>query len=239
MVRTGNARVAKAVARAALALAAAVLGFAAAGLVGGAIPVNAAWRKPAEGVEIFVESNGVHTGIVVPKLAAGIDWRPLARPRHLADPRYARYDHLSFGWGERTFYLQTPTWWDVKPATVIAAAFGSRDTLIHVDHVPRPSPSSSVRRIVLRPAEYRRLAAYIAGSVVPGGEVVRGYGPYDAFYEARGRYSAINDCNAWTGAALARAGVRTGAWTPFPVTVMWWLPAAPGRSTSAQRRPAT
>nr|WP_093333204.1 TIGR02117 family protein [Sphingomonas rubra] len=205
------------------AIVLAVICFGTAGLVGGAVPVNAGWREPADGIEIFVESNGVHTGIVVPKVAAGVDWRPLARPEHLADPRYAGYDHLSFGWGERAFYLETPTWWDVRPTTVLAGAIGSRNTLVHVDHVPRPAEEPAVRRVVLRPAEYRRLAAYIRAFVVPGGRVHRGYGPYDAFYESNGRYSAVRDCNAWTGEALAAAGVRVGAWTPFPNTVLWWF----------------
>jgi len=211
-----------AVARAMLAIAAIVIGFGTAGLVGGAIPVNAGWREPAGGVEIFVESNGVHTGIVVPKVAAGIDWRDLARPEHLADPRYAGYDHLSFGWGERTFYLETPTWWDVRPATVLAAAVGSDDTLLHVEHVARPVPAPDVRRVVLRPAEYRRLAAFIRAHAASG-RPVPGYGAHDAFYPSNERYSAVDDCNAWTGEALAAAGVRVGAWTPFPATVLWWF----------------
>ena len=213
----------RAVARVALAIASLLIGYGAAGLIGGAIPANASWRAPAQGVEIFVESNGVHTGLVVPKVAAGVDWRPLARPEHLADPRYAGWDHLSFGWGERAFYLQTPTWWDVRPTTVVAAAIGSRRTLVHVDHVPRPRADRNVRRIVLRPEEYRRLAAYIRGFVAPGGEHYRGYGPYDAVYQSRGRYDAVSTCNAWTGKALREAGVKVGAWTPFPNTVMWWF----------------
>ena len=50
-----------------------------------------------------------------------------------------------------------------------------------------------------------------------------GYFGYDAFYEGTGRYSAVRTCNSWTGAALAAAGIRVGAWTPFPVTVLWWF----------------
>ena len=200
-----------------------VLGYGAAGLIGGAIPVNAGWRQPERGVEIWVESNGIHTGIVVPKVAAGVDWRPLARPEHLADPRYAGHSHLSFGWGERAFYLETPTWAEVKPATVLGAAFGSRETLVHVDHVPKPRATADVRRLVVTEEQYRRLALVIARTVAPEARVHRGYYQWDAFYTATGRYSALTTCNAWTGAALAEAGVRVGWWTPFPVTVMWWF----------------
>ena len=210
--------------RIALALALLLGCYALAGLVGGALPTNARWRPPAEGVTIFVESNGVHTGIVVPKVAAGVDWREVFPAADLADPRYGAWDHLAIGWGEKAFYLGTPAWSDVKPATVLAAAFGSDETLVHVDHVPAPTgPSGDERRVVLRPEEYRRLAAYIRATLVPGGHRYRGYDAYDAFYEARGRYSALHTCNAWTGDALRQAGVRVGAWTPFPITVLGWF----------------
>jgi uncharacterized protein (TIGR02117 family) len=228
-VRIRNARVTKLVARTALALAALLAGYGIAGLIGGAIPANAGWRAPAAGVVVFVESNGIHTGIVVPKVAAGIDWRGTFPARDLADPRYGAYDHLAIGWGDRHFYLETPTWGDVRPATVLAAAVGSRRTLVHVEHVPSPAEAPEVRRIVLRPDEYRRLAAYIRGLVASGDDHVRGYAGYDAFYASTGRYSAVETCNAWTGDALRAAGVRVGAWTPFPNTVLWWLPAAHSR----------
>jgi uncharacterized protein (TIGR02117 family) len=209
--------------RLATGLVAVLLGYLFAGLIGGAVPVNAGWRPPEQGVEIWVESNGIHTGIVVPKVAAGVDWRTLARPDHLRDSRYAGHDHLSFGWGDRTFYLETPTWADVRPATVVAAAVGSRETLVHVDHVPRPGIGPGVRRIVVTSEQYRRLSTVIAASVAPNPGQHGGYGPNDAFYDGTGRYSALMTCNAWTGAALAAAGVRVGWWTPFPGTVMWWF----------------
>ena len=110
------------------AVLALVASYAVAGLVGGAIPSNRDWAPPAQGIRIFVESNGVHTGIIVPKVAAGVDWRGVARAEDLRDPRFAGYDHVAFGWGEKTFYLETPTWADVKLRTVLAAATGSTRT---------------------------------------------------------------------------------------------------------------
>ncbi len=200
-----------------------VASYAVAGLVGGSIPSNRDWRPPAEGVHIFVESNGVHTGIIVPKVAAGVDWRGVARAEDLRDPRYGAFDHVAFGWGEKTFYLETPTWTDVKLRTVIGAAFGSTRTLMHVDHLPRPRAGDGAREIILTPAQYRRLAAYIRASFRDGGARYRGYAGYDAFYAANGRYDAVRTCNAWTGDALRFAGVRVGRWTPFAVTVMGWF----------------
>jgi uncharacterized protein (TIGR02117 family) len=205
------------------AVFAVVASYVAAGLIGGAIPSNRDWRPPAQGIRIFVESNGVHTGIIVPKVAAGVDWRRIARAEDLRDPRYAAFDHLSFGWGEKTFYLETPTWADVKLRTVVASAIGSDRTLLHVDHLPTPRAGDGARAIVVTPRQYRRLAAYMQASFRTGGARYRGYADYDAFYDANGRYSALRMCNSWTGDALRYAGVRVGAWTPFPVTVMEWF----------------
>ena len=204
-------------------LAIVIAAYAAAGLVGGTIPANGGWREPREGVRIHLLSNGVHTGIVVPVAAAGVDWRALVRPEDLRDPRYAGYGWLAFGWGDAAFYVGTPTWWDVRPSTVVHAAIGGGPTLVHVDHLPEPAADPDVRTIVLRPEEYRRLAAFLRASFAANGAHRFGYGPNDAFYAATGRYSALTTCNAWTGRALRAAGVRVGAWTPFPVTVMGWF----------------
>ena len=200
-----------------------VASYAVAGLIGGSIPSNRDWRAPAEGVHIFVESNGVHTGIIVPKMAAEVDWRGVARAEDLRDPRYGAFDHVAFGWGEKTFYLETPTWADVKLRTVVASAGGSDRTLMHVEHLPVPREGDGAREIVVTPAQYRRLAAFIRASFRDGGARYRGYAGYDAFYDANGRYDAVRTCNSWTGDALRFAGVRVGAWTPFPVTVMGWV----------------
>ena len=200
-----------------------IVGYIIAGFIGGTIPTNRHWRAPATGVTIYVETNGVHTGIIVPKVAAGIDWRPLLRPEDLGDQRYAAYDHVAFGWGERTFYLETPTWADVKPLTVLAAGLGSDRTLVHVDHIPQPRPNDDTKAVVLRPEEYRRLSAYLRASFADQPEHLHGYYDYDGFYTSRGHYSAIRTCNAWTGDALRHAGVRVGAWTPFSWSVMIWF----------------
>lgn len=223
-VRNGRARQWLAwTGHAAAGLAALLLGYLIAGLIGGAMPANAAWRPPAQGVTIYLEDNGIHTDLVLPKVADGIDLRPLAPARDLADPRFAGHRWLAVSWGEAAFFLETPTWWDVRPATVFAAAIGSEHTLMHVEHVSEPRPGPDVRRIVLRPEEYRRLVAFVAASFRPGGRVYHGYARADAFRDARGRYTALTTCNEWTGRALRHAGVRVGRWTPFPLTVMRWF----------------
>ncbi|MEG8039467.1 TIGR02117 family protein [Sphingomonas sp. LR60] len=192
------------------------------------IPRNRDWHAPTTGgVTIWIEDNGVHTGIVMPKVAAGIDWRSDFPAADLPDPRFAANDHVAIGWGERNFFLGTPTWSDVRPVTVLHAAFGSDETLLHVEHIPRPQATRDVRAVVLRPDEYRRLATAIRASRASG-PAIRGYAGYDAFYPGAGRYDALRTCNAWTGDRLADAGVKIGWWTPFSASVMQWFERATG-----------
>lgn len=195
--------------------------YLAAGAIGGALPRNPAWHEVEDGVTIYVASNGIHTGIIVPTRAEGIDWSGLVRPEHIADPRYAgRY--LWFGWGEREFYLNTPTWREFSPRMAALALIGSDRTLVHVDHLLAPWPDAHPIR--LSPEQYRRLAASIRNSFDHArSQPIRGYDVADVFYPARGHYDAIRTCNWWTGEMLAAAGVRIGAWTPFSATVMQWF----------------
>ncbi|WP_375398936.1 TIGR02117 family protein [uncultured Sphingomonas sp.] len=204
-------------------LAVLATGYAAAGMVGAIIPVNMGWRGERVGVRIYVEDNGVHTGLILPANAAGIDWRAAFPGGDLADPRYGALDWIAVGWGERAFYVETPTWADVRPWTVLRAAVGSSRTVLHVEHIREPTAGDDERAIMLTPGQYRRLAAFIRASRGARGVVAPGYARNDVFYDGRGRYSAINTCNAWTGRALAAAGVRVGAWTPFPVGVTGWF----------------
>ena len=200
-----------------------VLAYATAGLTGGSIPANPGWRPPERGVRILVEDNGIHTGLVLPVRAAGIDWSQDFPADDIADPRYARFDWITVGWGDRAFYVETPTWADLNLATVLRAAIGSRRTVLHVEHVGEPPLAPDTREIVLTEEQYRRLADYVRATRGPGGKVAAGYGVNDVFYDGRGHYSAIRTCNEWTGDALRTAGVRIGAWTPFPVDVMAWF----------------
>lgn len=207
-----------------LVLLAAPLVYLCAGAVGGAIPRNPGWTEPDDGITIFVASNGVHSGVLLPAVTPDMDWRRIVSPAHLPDPRSAG-NWLWFGWGDRDFYMNTPQWRDVSPRTVLRAAIGSGATLVHVDHLAQPFDDA--RPVRLSRAQYRKLVAGLRDSfqLTPDGTAtpIRGYGPWDVFYAGRGRYNALNTCNSWTGRLLADAGVRIGAWTPFSATVMQWF----------------
>jgi uncharacterized protein (TIGR02117 family) len=206
-------------------------------LILGLVPANPGWREAKEGVTIYVRTNGVHTWIMVPKVTPEMDWRPLVPGAHLKDARWGAGDHVAFGYGNRTFYLETPTWGDLTMKNAFLAAFGRGRSLVHADHDHHPRPSDHQRPLTLSREEYRRLVGYLRASFQTdaGGRTLpligRGYGGSDMFYEAVGPYSAVYTCNQWTGRALRRAGVRMGLWTPLSQSIMWRLDS--GRKASA------
>ena len=203
-----------------LVVLAALIG--AAVLAGAVIPANRDWREPDRGVTIYVYSNGVHTGLILPAVNRQMDWRPLVRADDLSDPRYAG-NWLLFGWGERDFYLNTPTWADVSPARVAWALIGSDKTLVHVDHLQAVAADDDSRPLRLNEAQYTALVWAIRGDFAEMREVMKGYGPNDVFYAGRGHYSGINSCNEWTGTRLRQIGVQVGIWTPTAWSVMRWF----------------
>ena len=196
----------------------------AAGWVGSAIPRNADWTEPADGIEIMVGDNGVHTELVLPLVTPNKDWRgdfPVTDIPASDRP----YTHVAVSWGEREVFLNTPTWADLRPGTAIGALIGG-DALLHVAHYVRPAPSEDFRPLRLRPAEYARLVARVEAAVRPPERRIkhRGYADWDVFYDAPGRYTWRQTCNQWTSDTLAAAGVRAGWWTPFAGGVMKWVP---------------
>ena len=195
---------------------------------GSSIPRNRDWRETPGGVEIMIESNGVHTGIIMPLVTPQKDWRK-DFPSSDLTASYDPYTHVSVSWGERQVFLETPTWADLSPITVLRVIGIGGDGLLHVAHYVRPAPGDNIRPLRISVTEYVRLIARIEASLPSFAtrQRHRGYDVNDVFYDAPGRYTAHNTCNQWTSNTLAAAGIRTGWWTPFAGGVMKWVPKPP------------
>ncbi len=172
---------------------------------------------------ILVLSNPIHTDIAIP-----LDDETRAAYAFLAasgipvtDPAA---EWLVIGWGGRAFYLETPTWADLKPMPVFRALTIDR-SVMHVGvagGIDETHPA--IRSFDLQPVEFQNLSDFIQASFVrERGEVVAipgaGYGAYDRFFEAHGSFNALLGCNTWTARALRSAGIRTGWWNPLPQTL--------------------
>ncbi len=197
--------------------------------IGSSIPRNSGWTEPRDGITIMVETNGVHTGIVMPVVSPVKDWRetfPSAGETR-ADGRMPT--HVAIGWGEKEVFLNTPTWGDLKASTALRIVLRGGEGLMRVGHYVRPAPSEFHRPVTLRPEEYARLVGRIEAALPPlePGATRTTYQSFEQGarnYDALGRYTLANTCNQWVGDVLAHAGIEMGLWTPLAGGVMRWIP---------------
>jgi uncharacterized protein (TIGR02117 family) len=194
----------------------------------GLIPVNNDFQPTPDGVEVVFTSTAVHADVVLPIANQTVDWR-----EHLPAKCFAgdvsRATQVRFGWGNKQFYIATPTWGDLKVSTVLEALFWPSESCMHVV-MERRQDLASGRAVRISVEQYERLVRFVKESFVEdeGGRFVliegAAYGPRDAFFEAHGRYHCFNTCNCWVGRAMRASGIRCGWFTPLPKTVLLYLP---------------
>lgn len=190
-------------------------------------PANAGRTTAPPAVEAWVFSNGVHTDLVLPIRNAAVDWASVFPP---GDARAAPADaqFIAIGWGDREFFLHTPTWADLTARRAFGALLGGNRALLHVQWLHRPLPGKALRPLPLSQADYAALVGHVRDALPQGRATpipAAGYAQNDAFYEALGGYNAFETCNTWTGRGLRRAGVPVSRWTPFDFNVVAHLPA--------------
>lgn len=176
-----------------------------------AIPVSG--DELTDGVKIYIKSNGIHTDVCVPVINEYKDWRDFVPVEHF--PKVKEHHYISMGWGDKGFFLDTPTWADLTFSTAFNAAFLPSPTAMHVQYLEsEPILSESTKRKFVSPKRYLKLVEFISDSFQKrNGEIDlianKGYWQNDNFYEAKGSYHLFNTCNAWTNEALKVAGIKT------------------------------
>lgn len=178
------------------------------------IPVNTnqfAIDEPK--VEIFILSNGVHTDIVVPVKNDTFDWSKQIKFEHTkAKDSTAKY--LAMGWGDRGFYLETPTWADLKVSTALKATTGLSSSALHTTFYKTMKEDAHCKKIQISTIEYQNLVLFINESFeTKSGDNIKNetdavYGKNDIFYEAKGSYSLFYTCNSWVNQALKAANQK-------------------------------
>ena len=168
----------------------------------------------------------MHVDIVVPVTTSTIDWSTIVKHHHTTgNDTTAQW--VGFGWGDKGFYLQTPTWADLKFSVAFRAGTGLSTAAMHVTFYKGLVESERCRKIQISNEEYEKLVAFILSGFEKSenGEVMHittdaNYGTNDAFYEGVGRYHLFKTCNTWTNNALKESGLKAGVWTPFELGVM-------------------
>jgi len=190
------------------------------------IKINRDFVETPDGVTIYLCSNGVHTDVELPVNTTYIDWRKQFPPQTFKAVD-STFQYVAIGWGDKGFFLNTPTWADLKFSTAFKAAFALDGSAMHITYekaIPVVIPGVC-QKIVISPKQYQQLIAYIQRSFTRKGDQIElihatTYGVTDNFYEAEGHYSMLRTCNVWTCGALNAAGIRHPIWSPFQAGVM-------------------
>jgi len=178
-------------------------------------------------IAIYILTNGVHTDIVVPVHTPEIDWSTRIPYRNtIGNDTSAQL--LAFGWGDKGFYLETPTWADLKASTAFKAAFNLSTAAIHATYYRGLQENESCKRIMISKSQYARLIKYINDSFKTGPDGLpiwiktnANYDSNDAFYEAKGSYNVFHTCNTWANNGLKSCGQKACRWTIFDTGIFY------------------
>jgi uncharacterized protein (TIGR02117 family) len=175
--------------------------------------------KKTDDMYIYVQSNGIHTDIVLPTKTNLIDWADFVSFEHF--PENKDFNFITIGWGDKGFFLDTPTWGDLTFKTAFNAAFLPTPTAMHVKYSKEPHTNADRVKVYISQKAYKRLIKFIKRSFVLKSKVVdlienKGYTKSDNFYEAHDSYHMFRTCNRWTNEALKVVGVKTGVFALFP-----------------------
>ncbi|QDU30444.1 hypothetical protein ETAA8_55840 [Anatilimnocola aggregata] len=200
----------------------------------GCVPVNHNYQIPAADncVVIFVRSNEIHADLVLPvtNQHTSQNWHDRFPPEHFQHRNVAGDEYVAVGWGNRAFFVETPTWEDFKLTTALRGLFTPSESVLHVEYVPL-AETREYHEVRITPSQYAIMCQHIEetignrdehGHAVPA--TPKTFGDSDRFYNSTGTYHLFSTCNQWVGRGLKRAGVPTGLWTPLQQHVLFWLP---------------
>ncbi|HBN76715.1 MAG TPA: TIGR02117 family protein [Planctomycetaceae bacterium] len=196
----------------------------------GLLPANSDFEESPDGIEIFITSNGVHADVVMPIETEIINWREsFVGASFPQNTDWAT--HVAVGWGDKGFYVETPTWADLKVSTAFRALFTPSPCCLHVVMQNQPKTGENVRAVKISEAQYRKMVETIQACFLLQKENIASisdssYGKYDTFYEALGNYHCLNTCNSWVGWVMRESGIKAPLLTPLPKSVFLYLPAS-------------
>lgn len=178
-----------------------------------------------EDMEIFLVSNDIHIGLAVPVENPVYDWRTFFK----LDIPPEKIDWIEFGWGDRRFYFEMPTWEQFTLGIAADALFIPDPAVMHVEFLTiSPENYKNSIRIRLSFSTYQKMVDAIRSwFVLKDGQPIlipgKGYGKMDNFYEAKESYSILKTCNNWTSDILASAGLKHPLWSPtkYGLELIW------------------
>lgn len=181
---------------------------------------DASLKASNELIPVYILSNGVHTDVVLPVKNELKDWS-VQIPFSDTVSKDSKMNFIAFGWGDKGFYLDTPTWADLKTSTALKAVSGFNTTAMHVTYYKKMLENDKCVKFYVESENYLKLVKCIESSFqVNNGKFSKiqtnaVYGKNDIFYDAKGHYSLFYTCNSWTNQTLKAANQKAALWTIF------------------------
>jgi uncharacterized protein (TIGR02117 family) len=169
-------------------------------------------------IEVVLVSNGYHAGLALPRATLAEYASERGYPALIAvTQRFAAFDWIEFGWGDREFYQSVPTVADISLPVALRALFSPGNTsVLHVVGITgdpaRVFTAGELVRIPLSRGGFERMLQQLDATFVPPQagalrDLGRGlYGP-SLFYPANGSFSVFKVCNHWIADLLGAAGL--------------------------------
>ncbi|WP_405207506.1 DUF2459 domain-containing protein [Aquimarina sp. LLG6339-5] len=181
-------------------------------LILSAITINSKTSHKELSKSIYLTTNGVHLDIILSK--KNIDSMLLSGIKYDNTDNY-----LSFGWGDKNFYINTPTWGDLTFNNALKAMFLKSSTLMHVTRYKQKH--SDWIEIKVNEIELQKLNTYLLNTFEKDEKEMKiilknkGYSSKDDFYKSKGSYSCFKTCNSWVNTGFKESGLKSCLWTPF------------------------
>ncbi|KQS91981.1 TIGR02117 family protein [Chryseobacterium sp. Leaf394] len=176
-------------------------------------------------IPIYIYTNGVHTDIVMPVRNNITDWSQKISFENVKS-RKTDYQYVGIGWGDKGFYLDTPTWADLKASTAFKAAFWLSESAMHCSFYNEMKEADDCKKIMVSEQQYRDLVNFVDAKFDKDAhgnymfvKTDAVYDDNDAFYDAKGTYSFLYTCNTWSNDALKAAGQKAAWWTASDVGI--------------------
>jgi len=161
---------------------------------------------------IYIYHDIMHSDIILNLKKSNYNWKKIL-PQLL---RNKKTGYISFGWGDKETYLNTPLWSDLKISTAFKALFINTPSLVHVQYYYNINQNQYIKKLKVTPNQYKAIEQNILKSF--GSKPIfvhKGYGKNDIFYSSIYKYNIINTCNTRTGDILRDSNITISYWTPI------------------------
>jgi uncharacterized protein (TIGR02117 family) len=180
---------------------------------------------------VYVAGELLHVNLIVPVVNEAYDWRGFINLEAIGRDANSNYRYLKFGWGDRDFYMNTPSLADLKISRMMRSLFmPGNPTAMHVQgygEIPQDA-AVDLRCVGLSRTDYLQLMQFLQGSFQQSqGKPIRiqdAFGESSGFYEGTGTYSLLRTCNTWAAEGLDVAGLKTPIWSALAPPILRQIP---------------